>query len=128
VSELLNAAQLKDIKKIAGKSVIFPAISAVVAVNVTGNVDDEGALVVKIKDGVVTSLTINRDETDNAVVSLTLSVGDANKVLAQEVSAEVLFMQGRMKTAGDEGQLLNLLGALRTSEFNSFISEVRSRP
>lgn len=126
MSELLSAEQLKAVKKLAGKSVIFPAVSIVVAVRVAGRIDDEGALVVKVKEGVVTSLTINHDDTDNAVVSLTLSAEDAVRVLDQEVSAEVLFMQGRMKTAGNEGQLLNFLAALRTDTFKSFLSEVRS--
>ncbi len=42
-------------------------------------------------------------------VSLTLPVAEARSVLAGELDPSVAFMQGRLKTAGDNGLLLELL-------------------
>ena len=45
----------------------------------------------------------------DAEVSLTLPLDDAVALQRGETEPSVLFMQGRMKTAGDPGKLLDLL-------------------
>jgi predicted lipid carrier protein YhbT len=46
----------------------------------------------------------------DADVSLTVTPADAAALQRGETDPSVLFMQGRMKTAGDAGKLLELLG------------------
>jgi len=50
-------------------------------------------------------------------LTLTLSPEDTALVLAGDLSPSVAFMQGRLKTAGDNGLLLELLRWSATGEF-----------
>lgn len=47
----------------------------------------------------------------DADVALTLPVAEAREVLAGRLDPSAAFMQGRLKTAGDNGLLLQLLAA-----------------
>lgn len=55
----------------------------------------------------------------DAAVTLTLPYVDAVAVIQGELEPSVAFMQGRMKTAGDLGQVLDLLAATATPAFRA---------
>lgn len=62
----------------------------------------------------------------DATVSLTLPYADAIAVVRGELQPSVAFMQGRMKTAGDPGKLLDLLAATATPDFRDALERVAS--
>jgi len=53
----------------------------------------------------------------DADVTLTLPYADARAVQCGELDPSVAYMQGRMKTAGDPGKLLDLLAATATPAY-----------
>jgi putative sterol carrier protein len=55
--------------------------------------------------------------TADADVVLTLSYGDAVAMVQGELEPSVAFMQGRMKTAGDPGRVLDVLAATSSPGF-----------
>jgi putative sterol carrier protein len=56
----------------------------------------------------------------DADVSLTLPLEDAVAMQQGELAPSVAFMQGRMKTAGDPGKLLELLRATSLPGYAAF--------
>jgi putative sterol carrier protein len=60
----------------------------------------------------------------DADVSLTLPLEDAVAVQQGELAPTVVFMQGRMKTAGDPGKLLELLRATAGPGYAAFRAAV----
>jgi putative sterol carrier protein len=60
----------------------------------------------------------------NADVSLTLPYPEAIAIARGELEPSVAFMQGRMKTAGDPGRLLDLLAATATPAFRDGLARV----
>jgi putative sterol carrier protein len=60
----------------------------------------------------------------DADVSLTLPYSEAVAVARGELEPSVAFMQGRMKTAGDPGRLLDLLAASATPAFRDGLARV----
>lgn len=65
---------------------------------------------------------------DEADLTLTLSPEDAALVLSGELSPSVAYMQGRLKTAGDNALLLGLLRWSATKEFRSALERWSSDP
>ena len=55
----------------------------------------------------------------DADVVLTLTYADAVAMVQGALQPSVAFMQGRMKTAGDPGQLLDLLAATSSPAFRT---------
>ena len=60
----------------------------------------------------------------DADVSLTVPYPDAVAIAQGELEPSVAFMQGRMKTAGDPGKLLDLLAATATPAFRESLERV----
>jgi hypothetical protein len=63
---------------------------------------------------------------DGADVSLTLPYAEALAIARGELQPTVAFMQGRMKTAGDPGRLLDVLAATATVGFREGLERVAS--
>jgi hypothetical protein len=61
-----------------------------------------------------------------ADVSLTVPYPEAVAIAQSDLEPSVAFMQGRMKTAGDPGKLLDLLAATATPEFREGLERVAS--
>lgn len=61
---------------------------------------------------------------DEPDVSLTLPYAEAMAIARGELEPSVAFMQGRMKTAGDPGRLLDLLAATATDGFRDGLERV----
>jgi putative sterol carrier protein len=61
---------------------------------------------------------------ENADVSLTVPYAEAIAIAHGELEPSVAFMQGRMKTAGDPGKLLDLLAATATPAFREGLERV----
>jgi hypothetical protein len=55
-------------------------------------------------------------------LTLMLSPEDANTVLSGELAPSVAYMQGRLKTAGDNALLLGLLRWSATDEFRQALN------
>ena len=62
----------------------------------------------------------------NADVSLTVPYPEAIAIARGELEPSVAFMQGRMKTAGDPGKLLDLLAATATPAFREGLERIAS--
>jgi putative sterol carrier protein len=62
----------------------------------------------------------------DADVSLTVPYPDSMAIARGELEPSVAFMQGRMKTAGDPGKLLDLLAATATPAFREGLERVAS--
>ncbi len=61
---------------------------------------------------------------EDADVSLTVPYAEAIAIAQGELEPSVAFMQGRMKTAGDPGKLLDLLAATATPAFREGLERV----
>jgi hypothetical protein len=87
-----------------------PGGSGVVHVVVTGLPDGDGSWQVTVDDGVVTQ--VGPGAPTSAALTLTLPAAIADAVADGETTASAAFMQGRMKTAGDLGLVLDVLAAV----------------
>ena len=58
-------------------------------------------------------------------VALTLPLADAREVLEGRLNPSVAFMQGRLKTAGDNGLLLGLLAGWSSPQGASSLAQLR---
>jgi SCP-2 sterol transfer family len=89
-----------------------PGPTGTFQVVVTGAPDGEGKWHARVDDGVVAESALGARPAPD--VTLTLSYADATAIAAGELDPSVAFMQGRLKTAGDPGLVLDLLaGAAR---------------
>jgi putative sterol carrier protein len=84
---------------------------------VTGSPDGEVKLYAKGADVGLGALS-------DADISLIVPYADAIAIVRGELEPSVAFMQGRMKTAGDPGKLLDLLAATATPAFREGLERV----
>jgi hypothetical protein len=87
-----------------------PGGSGAVQVVVTGLPDGDGSWHVQLDDGVVTQVVPGKPA--KADLTLTLPAAVASEVASGATTASATFMQGRMKTAGDLGLVLDVLAAV----------------
>ena len=87
-----------------------PGGSGTVQLVVTGGPDGEAVWQVRLQDGVIAEVTTGA--ADAAEVTLTLPAPVADAVADDTTTASATFMQGRMKTAGDLGLVLDVLAAV----------------
>ena len=87
-----------------------PGGSGAVHVVVTGLPDGDGSWQVRVDDGVVAGVAAGAPST--ADLTLTLPAALASEVASGTSTASAAFMQGRMKTAGDLGLVLDVLAAV----------------
>jgi putative sterol carrier protein len=87
-----------------------PGGSGAVQVVVTGLPDGDGSWHVQVDDGVVVAVTPG--PAAPADLTLTLPAALAAEVASGSLSASAAFMQGRLKTAGDLGLVLDVLAAV----------------
>jgi putative sterol carrier protein len=87
-----------------------PGGSGSVQVVVTGLSDGDGAWQVRVADGVVVEVAPGAGA--GADLTLTLPVVVAEEIAGGSSTASAAFMQGRMKTAGDLGLVLDVLAAV----------------
>jgi putative sterol carrier protein len=80
-----------------------------VQVVVTGAPHGDGKWHLRIADGVVAEATAGSVAAPD--LTLTVVYADGAAMAAGELDPSVAFMQGRMKTAGDPGLVLDLLAA-----------------
>ena len=87
-----------------------PGSSGAVQVVVTGLPDGDGSWRVRVDDGVVAE--VEPGAAQGADLTLTLPAAVAREVASGATTASAAFMQGRMKTAGDLGLVLDVLAAV----------------
>ena len=89
-----------------------PGATGTVQIVVTGAPDSDGKWHLRLDDGVV----VEAEPGTQAAPDLTLTVGYAEgaAMAAGELDPSVAFMRGRMKTAGDPGLVLDVLGGAAT--------------
>jgi putative sterol carrier protein len=90
-----------------------PGGSGAVHVVVTGLPDGDGSWQVRVDDGVVAE--VSPGAAKDAVLTLTMPAAIASAVAAGDTTVSAAFMQGRMKTAGDLGLVLDVLSAVDAS-------------
>jgi hypothetical protein len=86
-----------------------PGPTATVQVVVTGAPDGDAKFHARLDDGVVAQAALGTQPAPD--VTLTASYPDAGAMAAGELDPSVAFMQGRLKTAGDPGLVLDLLAS-----------------
>jgi putative sterol carrier protein len=99
-----------------------PGPSATVQVVVGGTPTGDVKFHLTVVDGVVTDAAPGTRP--GAEVSLTVPHADAEAMLAGDLDPNVAFMRGRMKTAGDNGLLLDVLSA--TAAWSDWRAAVRA--
>jgi alkyl sulfatase BDS1-like metallo-beta-lactamase superfamily hydrolase len=100
------------------------ALSATVQHVVTGGPDGDLKYFWVLEGGELRDVELGtRPEPD---ITLTIPHAEVSGVLAGDVDVNVLFMRGRMKTAGDPGKLLQLLRSTATPEFRAAQERTRS--
>ena len=87
-----------------------PGGSGAVQVVVTGLPDGDGSWQVRVDDGVVAEVGPGAPASPDLTLTLPSAIADA--VAGGELTASAAFMQGRMKTAGDLGLVLDVLAAV----------------
>jgi putative sterol carrier protein len=87
-----------------------PGGSGAVQVVVTGLPDGDGSWQLRVHDGVVAEVAPGAAK--GADLTLTLPAPVASEVASGATTASAAFMQGRMKTAGDLGLVLDVLAAV----------------
>jgi putative sterol carrier protein len=87
-----------------------PGGSGAVQVVVMGLADGAGSWEVRIDDGVVVEVGSGTPAAPD--VTLTLPAPLAGEVAGGATTVSAAFMQGRMKTAGDPGLVLDVLAAV----------------
>ncbi|HLM18485.1 MAG TPA: SCP2 sterol-binding domain-containing protein [Acidimicrobiia bacterium] len=87
-----------------------PGGSGAVHVVVTGLPDGAGSWHVRVDDGVVAEVAVGAPP--NPDLTLTFPAALASEVASRTSTASAAFMQGRMKTAGDLGLVLDVLAAV----------------
>jgi putative sterol carrier protein len=87
-----------------------PGGSGAVQVVVTGLPDGDGSWHIEVKDGVVATVAPGAPGTID--LTLTLPAAVAGEIASGDLTASAAFMQGRMKTAGDLGLVLDVLAAV----------------
>ena len=90
-----------------------PGGSGAVQVLVTGLADGDASWQVRVDHGVVAEVAPGVPAAPDLTLTLPADLADA--VAAGDVSASAAFMQGRMKTAGDLGLVLDVLAAVDAS-------------
>jgi hypothetical protein len=86
-----------------------PGASGVVEIVVSGAPEGQGTWVVRVDDGVVTDAVAGPPADPD--VTLTIAYADALAIAEGRLDPSVAFMQGRLKTAGDPGLVLDVLAA-----------------
>jgi putative sterol carrier protein len=84
-----------------------PGPTGTVQVVVTGAPEGDGKFHVRVDDGVVAEAAPGSRPAPD--VTFTASYPDASAIAGGEFDPSVAFMQGRLKTAGDPGLVLDLL-------------------
>jgi hypothetical protein len=88
-----------------------PGGSGTVQIVVTGNqLPNDGKWYVRLDNGVVAEAASGASPAPD--VTLTVPYADAVAMADGELDPSVAFMQGRMKTAGDQGLVLDVLAAV----------------
>jgi cyanophycinase-like exopeptidase len=77
---------------------------------VTGLPDGDGSWQVRVDDGVVAEVAPGTPA--KTALTLTVPAAVADEIASGGTSASAAFMQGRMKTAGDLGLVLDVLAAV----------------
>jgi alkyl sulfatase BDS1-like metallo-beta-lactamase superfamily hydrolase len=91
-----------------------PGATGSLQVVLTGAPDGDAKWHARLDDGVVTEAALGTAPAPD--LTLTLSYADATAMVAGDLDPSVAFMQGRMKTAGDPGLVLDVLsGAAKRS-------------
>jgi alkyl sulfatase BDS1-like metallo-beta-lactamase superfamily hydrolase len=88
--------------------------SGAVQVLVTGLPDGDTSWHVRVDDGVVAEVSPGAPAT--ADLTLTLPAPVAESIAAGELTPSAAYMQGRMKTAGDLGLVLDVLAAVDSGD------------
>ena len=87
-----------------------PGGTGAVQVLVTGRAEGDASWHVRVDDGVVAEVSPGAPATTD--LTLTLPEALAESIAAGELTPSAAFMQGRMKTAGDLGLVLDVLAAV----------------
>jgi SCP-2 sterol transfer family len=118
VPAFLSPEWLDELARLGSEHAPLPGITATVQVVVSGGPEKDVKFVVVLHDGKIDAAERRVD----SAAELTLTFDYANAVAVQEgeLDPSVAFMQGRMKTAGDTGLLLQLLPLTRTPAFRTF--------
>jgi SCP-2 sterol transfer family len=107
VPAFLSAEWLDELARLGAEHAPFPGITGTVQVVVGGGPEKDVKFVVVLDDGKIGSAERRVDP--DAELTLTFEYANAVAVQEGELDPSVAFMQGRLKTAGDPGLVLDVL-------------------
>ena len=122
MTEFLGADWLARARDIAATRDVRCDPPLTLQVVVTGGGSGEARWYLVVDDDGVRELSAGT--ADVADVVLTVTAPDAAAVLVGELDPSVGFMQGRIKTAGDPGRLLEVLSACASGVFAAARAEL----
>jgi SCP-2 sterol transfer family len=99
-----------------------PGVTGTVALVVTGTEAGEVTSTLVWEDGRLVAATPGAPA--DPALTLTLPAADGRAVLAGELEPSVAFMRGRLKTAGDNGLVLGVLGATQGAPLRAWLAGV----
>ena len=106
-------------------------VTATVALQVSGGPGGDRVVVSRWVDGcpveVVDAGAGVVDVDVDVDVTLTLPAAEAGEVAAGRLSPSVAYMQGKLKTSGDPGLVLQLLAATATPAFEQWLGRLGTR-
>jgi hypothetical protein len=97
-------------------------LSGTVGVVISATTEGDRPATLVWEDGRVTAASLGASP--RADVTFTLPAADARAVLAGELRPSVAFMQGRLKTAGDNGLVIGVLGACEGDPLATWLDAV----
>lgn len=118
MATFLSPEWLDELARLGAEHAPFSGVSGRVQVVVGGGPEKDVKFVVVLDDGRITGAERRVDA--DAELTLTFEYANAVAVQQGELDLSVAFMQGRMKTAGDTGLLLQLLPLTRTPTYRTF--------
>lgn len=101
-----------------------PGVTGTVALVVSGGAQGVGPFVARLVDG--RPVEIRVESPGQVDLTLTLTAADAGAVLDGSLAPSVAFMQGRLRTAGDNGLLLGVLAGTAGAGFATWRQAVAS--
>ena len=116
MTAFLSAEWLEASRPFLDRVVDSTSLDISVEVKVTGGPAGDVTFHSVIDDGLVEELGLGPGV--DADVSLTVTYSDAAAILKGDLDVNVAYMQGRMKTAGDPGKLLEVLASTSSRQFS----------
>jgi putative sterol carrier protein len=122
MARFLSAEWMAMAREKAGSTTERPGVSARLQHVVTGGPDGDVRYFAVIEDGRTLEQSLGDDP--DAQVTMTSTYADSVRIARGELDANAALMQGRVKVAGDMGQVLSIMPLTQSTEHRSVQEQV----